>query len=80
MLTVTNQLDVCLICPERVSGERGLPWEHGLAQAKPSTRIGVEAGEVLVEIERATGPRDRMLTGCRISHPREGVDTCRFPI
>ena len=26
-------------------------------------RIGVEAGEVLVDVERATGPRDRMLTG-----------------
>ena len=26
-------------------------------------RIGVEAGEVLVDVERAAGPRDRMLTG-----------------
>src|SRR3972149_5066141 len=26
-------------------------------------RIGVEAGEVLVDVERASGPRDRMLTG-----------------
>ncbi len=26
-------------------------------------RIGIEAGEVLVDLERATGPRDRMLTG-----------------
>ena len=26
-------------------------------------RIGIEAGEVLVDLERASGPRDRMLTG-----------------
>ena len=26
-------------------------------------RIGIEAGEVLVDVERASGPRDRMLTG-----------------
>jgi predicted ATPase len=26
-------------------------------------RIGVEAGEVLVDVDRASGPRDRMLTG-----------------
>jgi class 3 adenylate cyclase/tetratricopeptide (TPR) repeat protein len=26
-------------------------------------RVGVEAGEVLVDVERASGPRDRMLTG-----------------
>ena len=26
-------------------------------------RIGIEAGEVLVDLERATGSRDRMLTG-----------------
>ncbi|HEU4354041.1 MAG TPA: tetratricopeptide repeat protein [Actinomycetota bacterium] len=28
-----------------------------------SMRIGIEAGEVLVDVERASGPRDRMLTG-----------------
>jgi class 3 adenylate cyclase/tetratricopeptide (TPR) repeat protein len=35
------------------------------AEGKPqlAMRIGVEAGEVLVDIERASGPRDRMLTG-----------------
>jgi class 3 adenylate cyclase len=35
------------------------------AEGKPelSMRIGVEAGEVLVDQERASGPRDRMLTG-----------------
>jgi class 3 adenylate cyclase len=35
------------------------------AEAKPqlAMRIGVEAGEVLVDQERASGPRDRMLTG-----------------
>jgi class 3 adenylate cyclase/tetratricopeptide (TPR) repeat protein len=35
------------------------------AEGKPTLgmRIGVEAGEVLVDIERASGPRDRMLTG-----------------
>jgi class 3 adenylate cyclase/tetratricopeptide (TPR) repeat protein len=34
-------------------------------EAKPSLemRIGVEAGEVLVDLERASGPRERMLTG-----------------
>jgi len=35
------------------------------AEGKPTLemRIGVEAGEVLVDIERVSGPRDRMLTG-----------------
>jgi len=35
------------------------------AEGKPTLgmRIGIEAGEVLVDIERASGPRDRMLTG-----------------
>ena len=35
------------------------------AEGKPtlSMRIGIEAGEVLVDLERAAGPRDRMLTG-----------------
>ena len=35
------------------------------AEGKPqlAMRIGVEAGEVLVDVERASGPRDRMLTG-----------------
>jgi class 3 adenylate cyclase/tetratricopeptide (TPR) repeat protein len=35
------------------------------AEGKPTLemRIGVEAGEVLVDVERASGPRDRMLTG-----------------
>jgi tetratricopeptide (TPR) repeat protein len=35
------------------------------AEAKPTLemRIGIEAGEVLVDVERASGPRDRMLTG-----------------
>ena len=35
------------------------------AEGKPTLemRIGVEAGEVLVDLERASGPRDRMLTG-----------------
>ncbi|MDH4111765.1 MAG: AAA family ATPase [Actinomycetota bacterium] len=35
------------------------------AEGKPQLemRIGIEAGEVLVDLERATGPRDRMLTG-----------------
>src|SRR5438046_45143 len=35
------------------------------AEGKPTLamRIGVEAGEVLVDVERARGPRDRMLTG-----------------
>jgi class 3 adenylate cyclase/tetratricopeptide (TPR) repeat protein len=35
------------------------------AEGKPELqmRIGVEAGEVLVDVERASGPRDRMLTG-----------------
>ncbi len=34
-------------------------------EGKPqlAMRIGVEAGEVLVDLERASGPRDRMLTG-----------------
>jgi class 3 adenylate cyclase len=39
---------------------------HGFAEeGKPqlAMRIGVEAGEVLVDVERASGPRDRMLTG-----------------
>ena len=39
---------------------------HGFAaEGKPqlAMRIGVEAGDVLVDIERAAGPRDRMLTG-----------------
>jgi class 3 adenylate cyclase/tetratricopeptide (TPR) repeat protein len=36
-----------------------------VAEGKPelAMRIGVEAGEVLVDLERATGARDRMLTG-----------------
>jgi class 3 adenylate cyclase len=36
-----------------------------VAEGKPTLamRIGVEAGEVLVDVERASGPRDRMLTG-----------------
>jgi class 3 adenylate cyclase len=35
------------------------------AEGKPALgmRIGVEAGEVLVDLERVSGPRDRMLTG-----------------
>ncbi|TMK96581.1 MAG: zinc-ribbon domain-containing protein, partial [Actinobacteria bacterium] len=35
------------------------------AEGRPQLqmRIGVEAGEVLVDLERAGGPRDRMLTG-----------------
>jgi class 3 adenylate cyclase/tetratricopeptide (TPR) repeat protein len=35
------------------------------AEGKPSLemRIGVEAGDVLVDLERASGPRERMLTG-----------------
>jgi class 3 adenylate cyclase/tetratricopeptide (TPR) repeat protein len=35
------------------------------AEGKPTLamRIGVEAGEVLVDVERVAGPRDRMLTG-----------------
>jgi class 3 adenylate cyclase/tetratricopeptide (TPR) repeat protein len=35
------------------------------AEGKPelAMRIGVESGEVLVDVERASGPRDRMLTG-----------------
>jgi class 3 adenylate cyclase/nicotinamide riboside kinase len=35
------------------------------AEGKPTLqmRIGLEAGEVLVDMERASGPRDRMLTG-----------------
>src|SRR5436190_22804804 len=35
------------------------------AEGKPvlAMRIGVEAGEVLVDLERASGARDRMLTG-----------------
>ena len=35
------------------------------AEGKPSLemRIGVEAGEVLVDLDRAAGPRERMLTG-----------------
>jgi class 3 adenylate cyclase/tetratricopeptide (TPR) repeat protein len=35
------------------------------AEGKPQLelRIGIEAGEVLVDLERATGARDRMLTG-----------------
>jgi class 3 adenylate cyclase/tetratricopeptide (TPR) repeat protein len=34
-------------------------------EGKPelAMRIGVDAGEVLVDLERASGPRDRMLTG-----------------
>src|SRR5947207_907547 len=34
-------------------------------EGKPTLamRIGVEAGEVLVDVDRASGPRDRMLTG-----------------
>lgn len=35
------------------------------AEGKPTLemRIGIEAGEVLVDVERVSGPRDRMLTG-----------------
>jgi class 3 adenylate cyclase/tetratricopeptide (TPR) repeat protein len=35
------------------------------AEGKPTLqmRIGLEAGEVLVDLQRASGPRDRMLTG-----------------
>ncbi len=35
------------------------------AEGKPTLgmRIGIESGEVLVDVERASGPRDRMLTG-----------------
>src|SRR4026209_1032199 len=35
------------------------------AEGKPTlqVRIGLEAGEVLVDVERASGPRDRMQTG-----------------
>jgi class 3 adenylate cyclase/tetratricopeptide (TPR) repeat protein len=35
------------------------------AEGKPplQMRVGIEAGEVLVDLERAAGPRDRMLTG-----------------
>ena len=35
------------------------------AEGKPqlAMRIGIEAGDVLVDMERAAGPRDRMLTG-----------------
>ena len=35
------------------------------AEGKPQLemRVGVEAGEVLVDLERVSGPRDRMLTG-----------------
>jgi class 3 adenylate cyclase/tetratricopeptide (TPR) repeat protein len=35
------------------------------AEGKPTLamRMGIEAGEVLVDVERASGPRDRMLTG-----------------
>jgi len=35
------------------------------AEGKPTLgmRIGIESGEVLVDLERASGPRDRMLTG-----------------
>jgi class 3 adenylate cyclase/tetratricopeptide (TPR) repeat protein len=35
------------------------------AEGRPTLqmRVGVEAGEVLVDLERAAGPRDRMLTG-----------------
>ncbi len=35
------------------------------AEGKPTLemRIGIEAGEVLVDVERRPGPRDRMLTG-----------------
>src|ERR1044071_2620948 len=35
------------------------------AEGKPTLgmRIGIEAGDVLVDLERASGPRDRMLTG-----------------
>ena len=39
---------------------------HGFAaEGKPqlAMRIGIEAGDVLVDMERAAGPRDRMLTG-----------------
>jgi class 3 adenylate cyclase/tetratricopeptide (TPR) repeat protein len=32
-------------------------------QPRLEMRIGVEAGEVLVDMDRATGPRERMLTG-----------------
>jgi class 3 adenylate cyclase/tetratricopeptide (TPR) repeat protein len=39
---------------------RGFAAEH---RPELEMRIGVEAGEVLVDLERASGPRDRMLTG-----------------
>ena len=41
------------------------------AEGKPtlSMRIGIEAGEVLVDVERASGPRDRMLTGDAVNTP-----------
>ena len=39
----------------------GVFAEEGKPQL--AMRIGVEAGEVLVDLERASGPRDRMLTG-----------------
>ncbi len=47
---------------QAVLGElnRTFASEH---QPRLEMRIGVEAGEVLVDLERATGPRERMLTG-----------------
>jgi hypothetical protein len=30
-------------------------------------RIGIDAGEVLTDLERVEGPRDRMLTGDAVS-------------
>jgi class 3 adenylate cyclase len=42
------------------------------AEGKPTLecRIGLEAGDVLVDVERASGPRDRMLTGDAVNTPR----------
>src|SRR5204863_8809187 len=47
---------------QAVLGElnRAFAAEH---KARLEMRIGVEAGEVLVDLDRATGPRERMLTG-----------------
>jgi class 3 adenylate cyclase/DNA-binding winged helix-turn-helix (wHTH) protein len=39
------------------------------AEGKPTLemRIGIEAGEVLVDVERASSPRDRMVTGAAVN-------------
>ena len=39
------------------------PRVRARGHAELQMRIGVEAGEVLVDMDRASGPRDRMLTG-----------------